>query len=162
MNGWIGVDLDGTCALYEPGTFDHMKIGDPIPAMIDMIKGWLAEGREVRIFTARCYPLTNCKPEDNIAEALSSVNASMPEGPDKNDLIEALQAVGQIRLWCERYIGRRLAVTCMKDYAMLECYDDRAVQVERNTGKIIGYSTRQPPMVEAAHAIDEVSMEPPV
>jgi hypothetical protein len=35
-----------------------------------------------------------------------------------------------------------LEVTNMKDYNMLELWDDRAVQVEMNTGKLIGHSTR--------------------
>lgn len=48
---WIGVDLDGTLAEYN-GWGDG-KIGRPIPKMMDRVKGWLAEGRVVKIFTAR-------------------------------------------------------------------------------------------------------------
>jgi hypothetical protein len=50
--GWIGVDLDGTLAYY-----DHWRgaehIGEPIPAMLERVKRWLADGKDVRIFTAR-------------------------------------------------------------------------------------------------------------
>lgn len=49
---WIGVDLDGTLALYE-GWAGPQNIGPPVPAMRDRVLSWLAEGREVRIFTAR-------------------------------------------------------------------------------------------------------------
>ena len=49
--GWIGVDLDGTLAFYPPPT--RGTIGDPIPAMAARVRRWLAEGQEVRIFTAR-------------------------------------------------------------------------------------------------------------
>lgn len=44
--------------------------------------------------------------------------------------------------WCKEHLGRELLVTCSKDFEMSELYDDRAVQVEINTGKLIGYSTR--------------------
>jgi hypothetical protein len=52
MAGWIGVDLDGTLAFYDRWR-GAGHIGDPIPAMLARVKGWLAAGREVRIFTAR-------------------------------------------------------------------------------------------------------------
>lgn len=51
--GWIGVDLDGTLAHYE-GWQGIEHIGEPVPAMLARVKRWLGEGREVRIFTARC------------------------------------------------------------------------------------------------------------
>lgn len=50
--GWIGVDLDGTLAEYG-GFKGHGHIGAPIPAMVARVKGWLVQGIEVRIFTAR-------------------------------------------------------------------------------------------------------------
>ena len=51
-HGWIGVDLDGTLAFHEKwkGPF---YIGDPIPEMIQKVKNALAQGDDVRIFTAR-------------------------------------------------------------------------------------------------------------
>lgn len=49
--GWIGVDLDGTLAVYH-GWGDG-SIGAPIPAMVERVKGWLAAGTDVRIMTAR-------------------------------------------------------------------------------------------------------------
>jgi hypothetical protein len=45
--------------------------------------------------------------------------------------------------WCKKHLGRELPVTNIKDFGMIELYDDRAIQVEINTGKIIGYSTRE-------------------
>lgn len=55
---WIGVDLDSTLAYYEPGTWKGPKhIGAPIPLMVNRIKRWRAQGRTVKIFTARvCDP----------------------------------------------------------------------------------------------------------
>lgn len=51
-HGWIGVDLDGTLALYD-GWYGPAHIGEPIPAMVQRVKTWLEQGTEVRIFTAR-------------------------------------------------------------------------------------------------------------
>lgn len=39
-------------------------------------------------------------------------------------------------------IGRELPVTATKDFAMIELWDDRAVQVRMNTGEVVGHSTR--------------------
>lgn len=50
--GWIGVDLDGTLAFYD-GWMGFEHIGDPIPSMVLRVREWLAQGYEVRIFTAR-------------------------------------------------------------------------------------------------------------
>ncbi len=49
--GWIGVDLDGTLAYYESGQYP--EIGKPIPRMLERVQGWMQEGKEVRIMTAR-------------------------------------------------------------------------------------------------------------
>jgi len=49
-SGWVGVDLDGTLAIYE-GTI--ASIGAPIPKMVERVKSWLRKGMDVRIFTAR-------------------------------------------------------------------------------------------------------------
>jgi hypothetical protein len=43
--GWIGVDFDGTLA-----TRKGMR---PIEPMMARVRGWLASGKEVRIFTTR-------------------------------------------------------------------------------------------------------------
>ena len=48
----IGVDLDGTLAEYS-GWRGKEFIGEPIQLMMDRVKDWIAEGTEVKIFTAR-------------------------------------------------------------------------------------------------------------
>lgn len=40
-----------------------------------------------------------------------------------------------IEEWCRKHVGRDLAVVCHKDYDMRELWDDRAVGVEKNTGR---------------------------
>lgn len=108
--GWIGVDLDGTLAVYDEWRgVEH--IGPPITAMVDRVKRWLSEGREVRIFTARVSD-------------------------------ERQGARPYINEWLKEHIGQVLTVTCMKDYGMIELWDDRAVQVRMNLGAPVGYSTR--------------------
>lgn len=118
MSGWIGVDLDGTLAEYN-GWVDENHIGRPVPAMLARVKKWIAEGRDVRIFTARV---------DGGAAALSMGN---PAGAAFQD-VERIRTI--IQDWCERHTGKRLPVTNMKDYGMVELWDDRAIQVVMNTG----------------------------
>jgi hypothetical protein len=52
LNKWIAVDLDGTLAWYDQN-HDINIIGDPIEETLFRVKQWVAEGIEVRIFTAR-------------------------------------------------------------------------------------------------------------
>jgi hypothetical protein len=135
MSGWIGVDFDGTLAEY--GTWigpDH--VGKPVGAMLFRVKKWLADGREVRIFTARAFPL-GCIEPDTV----------LPNTAAADDLIVSREhvaaiAVQAIREWCREHLGQVLTVTCVKDYGMVELYDDRAVQVRMNTGELVGQSTR--------------------
>jgi hypothetical protein len=108
-NGWIGVDLDGTLAEYS-GWKGAEHIGAPIPLMVQRITKWLAQGIEVRIFTARVF-------------AGGRVNHE-----------ELQTVVTAIEKWCSEHIGIVLPITCTKDYGMVELWDDRAVQVIPNTG----------------------------
>jgi hypothetical protein len=39
--------------------------------------------------------------------------------------------------WAEEHIGTRLEVTCAKDMFCVRIYDDIAIQVQQNTGKIV-------------------------
>jgi hypothetical protein len=105
MSGWIGVDLDGTLAHNTPGA-GLDEIGAPIPQMMERVKRWLKEGRDVRIFTARVGTPSQARSQRAAVEA-----------------------------WCEKHVGRRLPVTATKDFAMVELWDDRAVQVKTNTGE---------------------------
>jgi hypothetical protein len=115
-SGWIGVDLDGTLAVYNG--WNGGGIGDPVPAMADRVREWLAQGVDVRIFTARI------------------ASTGMVNGSGQAD--DAPFVAEQRRLiqdWTERHFGVRLPVTATKDFAMVELWDDRAVSVEANTGR---------------------------
>lgn len=98
--GWIGVDLDGTLAVYD-GWRGEDHIGEPIQPMVDLVIEWVAAGVDVRIFTARA----------------------------------ATNDIKPINDWCQEHIGKVLPVTCVKDYGMVELWDDRCVQVIPNTGR---------------------------
>lgn len=52
MISWIGVDLDGTLAKFD-GWTDATHIGEPVEPMLARVKGWLGEGKVVKIFTGR-------------------------------------------------------------------------------------------------------------
>lgn len=106
-HGWIGVDLDGTLVKHDAATFDPMKLGEPIPRMIERVKLMIEHGHNVRIFTAR---------------------VSGPSGPERDAIAAAVMN------WCIDMFGQPLLVTCIKDYKCLQIWDDRAMAVEHNTG----------------------------
>lgn len=106
--GYIGVDLDGTLVLNSDWQ-NPEHVGRPVPRMLARVKRWLAEGREVRIITAR-----------------ANANGRKPG--------EAQRILDAIRGWCREHIGQELQISCCKDCAMLELWDDRAVQVVPDTG----------------------------
>lgn len=109
MRGWIGVDLDGTLAKSVAAQTGE-EIGAPIHPMVRLVKHWLAHGEDVRIFTAR-------------------VNPNQQQG----DVVRVRRA---IEAWCERYLGQILPVTYEKDWDMVLLLDDRARQVEHDTGRV--------------------------
>lgn len=107
--GWIGVDLDGTLAHYDRWRgAEHIGVG--IPAMLHRVRSWLEQGFEVRIFTARV-----CIPDELVRDGI----------------------IRRIQDWLEAHDLPRLPVTCVKDYAMIQLWDDRAVQVIPNTGEAV-------------------------
>lgn len=123
MSAWIAVDLDGTLATYN-GWKGEDHIGEPIPAMVDRVKAWLAERKDVRIFTARMAghgrPVLDTSPQSLSSE------------------IRTADVVTPIEDWCLRHIGQKLPVTNIKDFSMIELWDDRAIAIEHNTGRILG------------------------
>lgn len=112
---WVGFDFDGTLAQYDGWKgVDHL--GEPIPSMVERLKNYLKQGMEVRIFTAR-----------------------ISEGEERGDS----QAAARIKEWCVKHIGQELPVTNVKDHGLVNLYDDRAIAVEPNTGRILGGVSRR-------------------
>lgn len=113
--GWIGVDLDGTLAVYD-GWRGPYHIGAPIPTMVERVKKWLEEGEDVRIFTAR------------VTDSKTNTDGS------EHDLEKVRRAIDR---YCIEHIGQALPITNVKDWSMKELWDDRAVQVQTNTGVVL-------------------------
>ena len=123
MDGWIGVDLDGTLAEYH-GWKGIAHIGAPIPLMVERVKAWVASGRKVKIFTARV---------DGGKVALQVERPGDVYDPDAQKVDEIVM---HIENWCMAHLGFKLPITNVKDFAMIELWDDRAVRVEFNTGRV--------------------------
>lgn len=110
-------------------------IGAPVPAMVDRIKQSIADGNKVKILTARVS-------EDPGGEARKAIED-----------------------WTEKHLGKRLEVTDVKDSHMTHLYDDRAVPVERNTGKLLAEpqsetSVPQTTTADNGHKSDNVVSTP--
>jgi hypothetical protein len=118
---WVAVDLDGSLAKYT-GWKGKLHIGEPIPAMVDRLKRMLADGEDVKIFTARV--------------------ANDPDGTARK----------AIQDWTQKHLGHRLPITNVKDEHMRAIYDDRAIQLERNTGRILGSQRKAKEETEEAQA----------
>jgi hypothetical protein len=129
------VDLDGTLAHYD-GFKGAAIIGEPIAPMVERVKRWLEQGKTVKIFTARMHghgmPLIGGGVED-------------VRTPIEN--------------WCREHIGRVLEITNVKDFGMVELWDDRAVQVESNTGIPVASCRDRKRRVRLHPANKEVSVE---
>lgn len=106
--GWIGVDLDGTLAEYN-GWKGATKTGEP------------TIGKPIMPMVARVLDWCNAGQEVRIFTARASEPDMIPP------IIE----------WCKEHLGRELPVTNVKDFGMITLYDDRAIQVEFNTGRLI-------------------------
>lgn len=108
---WVGFDLDGTLAKYD-GWKGVEHIGEPVTAMVVVAKllHWL--GKKIKILTARVAPRKD------------------GDGGDK--------AKKYIEEWCWENLGFVPEITHLKDASMIALFDDRAVAVEQNTGKVLG------------------------
>lgn len=107
------MDLDGTLAVYD-GWKGADHIGEPVPLMLDRVKKWLAEGKAVKIFTARVS-----------GQGVADLNGVK------------MDALTPIEDWCRKHVGQVLPVTNIKDFGMIELWDDRAFQVIPNTGRLV-------------------------
>ena len=107
---WFAFDLDGTLAKYD-GWKGIEHIGEPIAStvLIARLLHWM--GKKVKILTARVAPR---------------------DGDDGS------KARAYVEAWCEQNLGFKPEVTHLKDASMVALFDDRAVAVEQNTGKILG------------------------
>lgn len=106
------VDFDGTLATYD-GWKGASHIGTPIETMCDRVRDWLFNEDKVVIFTSRVA--------------------------DKG--LDAMVSKKAIDKFCREQFGKVLEVTAVKSKAFSEIWDDRAIAVETNTGKVLGGQT---------------------
>jgi len=114
---WIGVDFDRTLAKYDDW-IDENTLGEPIPAMIEKVKSWLADGKKVKIFTARV--------------GINNEYSTKSKHYANKEFVENQRTI--IQDWCEKHIGQRLEVTAVKDFEMTQLWDDICIQVIPNKG----------------------------
>ena len=119
LKEWIGVDFDGTLAFHDKWV-PWNEFGPPIPLMMERVKAWLADGKDVRIFTARVGTK-----EDTEVCIISG------------DTFTRAMMIYELQNWCLEHIGQTLPLTATKDKFMVELWDDRAVQVVPNTGRTL-------------------------
>ena len=126
---WIGVDLDGTLAVYgEFEASDPHRIGAPVPPMVERVRRWLADGVDVRIFTAR------------VGHEGDMAHYNEP-------------ARQRVQAWCREHLGAELPVTATKNYRMRQLRDDRALQVGYNTGETVAADVFRAAVLAAMQAV---------
>jgi hypothetical protein len=118
------IDLDGTLAHYT-GWQGVSHIGEPVAPMLSRVKKMLEDGKDVRIFTARVWPLTSFEDVNSFMLA-----KRVPETEEENAAVAGLC----IREWCTAHLGRIIPITCRKDRHAVELWDDRAIGVVLNRG----------------------------
>ena len=144
--GWYGFDLDGTLAKYDKWEgIDH--IGEPVKPMVDLIKRMHAEGKVVKILTARVSPRANtkykvrekCAPPDYVTTAdFSCLSANAKPWVENMYLnLDTWGAREFVIDWCLRNLGFLPEITHEKDHLMLELYDDHVKQVVPNEGLLV-------------------------
>lgn len=103
MSRWIGVDFDQTLC--------HTN-GTPIMPMVELVRSWLARGREVRIVTAR----------------VNSIDYSPEVVEEQRKLISD---------WCAMFLGQILQIQSCKSSGMIALFDDKAITVISDEGVVM-------------------------
>lgn len=108
-SGWVGVDLDGTLMEYDQweGLF---HFGQPIAPTVEFVRSLLSVGHDVRIVTGRARR--------------AELDGAFPRFEEA------------VMLWTEKHLGRALPLAA-KDHKMIALLDDRAIQIESNTGRLV-------------------------
>ncbi len=112
------VDFDATLARYNG--WNNGELGEPVREMVERVKRWLKDGEKVVIFTAR----------------VSVTGAYSMESHSYADQTFADEQRALIEQWCLKHIGQILPVTAIKQFDFTEIWDDRAVPVIPNIGKV--------------------------
>lgn len=110
---YIAFDLDGTLAKHrraDGSSIDYSReIGEPVPAMVELAKKYLAEGVEIRIVTAR------------MSQEWGDADAQR----------------AMIGAWCREHLGITPVIQAHKSGGMICLYDDLAIGVVADTGILL-------------------------
>ncbi len=93
MEGWIGVDFDGTLVKYD-GSGPLGEIGPAVPLMLERVKVWLAQGVKVKIMTARA----------NVPELIPPVQDWLEKQGLPRLEVTATKDFAMIELWDDRAV----------------------------------------------------------
>lgn len=137
--GWVGVDFDGTLAAYM-GWVGAAAVPAPVVPIVELVKAILKQGHEVRIFTARIYPLNTVIAVDTKREFHGTHLDNARED-------QAWVSIQTIRDFCALHLGQVLPITNVKDFSMTMLYDDRCRQVMTNDGRIFDAISTQDDML---------------
>lgn len=99
LSSWIGVDLDGTLAVYRGGN----GIGEPIPLMMARVKTWIKNGFTVKIFTARA----------SVPELILPIKVWLKENGLPDLEVTNCKDFGMIELWDD--LARRVEYNTGKE-----------------------------------------------
>lgn len=121
---WIGVGYEGVLVKRRPWFNDQ---DHAIPAMIDRVKGWLDEGRDIRI-VANLEPLNRCVEPG----ALRIMHGAWVDNAKEE---RCWLYVASIRLFCVRHFNVVLPITNVIDAKMRCLWDCKCEQVEPDTGR---------------------------
>jgi hypothetical protein len=128
---WVGFDFDRTLATYTKWSGPAV-LGQPITPMVDLLLE-TKKHTNVKIFTARIWPVLELIP--NVRTIWDPRHKTMPERTTG-----AADACVALQKWCEQHLGFIPNLTCIKDIHCTRLYDDIAVQVIPNTGKIVQHA----------------------
>lgn len=104
---WIGFDLDGTLAEYNDWEGPE-EIGKPIDKIIDLLLLMIVRGKQ-----------------EGFKVKIFTARATFPEHKK------------YVKNWLKKFTKEELEITNIKDHGCRLIIDDRAISVEKNTGKIL-------------------------
>lgn len=137
--GWYGFDLDGTLAEYNGWEgIDH--IGNAVGPMLNLAKKMVADGKTIKIVTARVAPRPG-REETKPNPYWDKFRYADPhQGPAKKYpylMKKQWTARDFVTDWCVSYFGFVPEITHEKDGRMICLYDDRVKQVVPNRGVLV-------------------------
>ena len=108
----ILVDFDGTLATSPPRGHDPGFTGEPVWPIVLRVRRWLAQGRQIKIISARASQVSDTYPAEDRESAIAAVRA-----------------------WTLEHLGEELDVVNEKTHDTYCLLDNIAVSVEEDTGK---------------------------